>query len=168
MPKPTTRAGFSVVYGGGVAVPDTPAAPARSLGRESIGMLADIPLFAGLSRRHLGHVAKIASSKRFAAGGALVRVGEPADAFYVILDGKVRVETPGRGIELKPGDFFGEMALIDGEPRSATIVTLTEVYVMIIRRSTFLKLLASEPKIALAIMVTLTRRLRDLQAAATL
>ena len=168
MPKPRTRAGFSVVYGSGVAVPDTPAAPARSLGRESAGMLADIPLFAGLSRRHLGHIAKIASSKRFAAGGALVRVGEPADAFYVILDGKVRVETPGRGIELESGDFFGEMALIDGEPRSATIVTLTEVYVMIIRRSTFLKLLASEPKITLAIMATLTRRLRDLQAAATL
>ena len=168
MPEPRTRAGFSAVYGAGVAADDTPAAPPRSLGRESVNMVADVPLFAGLSRRHLGKIARIASSKRFAAGGELVRAGEPANAFYVILDGQVRVETPGRGIELKSGDFFGEMALIDGQPRSATIVTITEVYVMIISRSKFLKLLESEPKIALAIMATLTRRLRDLQAAATL
>ena len=161
------RPGFSVVYGGGVGAPDTPAAHARRLGRESLDMLAEVPLFAGLSRRHLGKIASVASSKRYAQGGALVRVGEPADAFYVILDGRVRVETPGRLIELTAGDFFGEMALIDGEPRSATVVTMSEVYVLIISRSKFLKLLHTEPKIALAIMTTLTRRLRDVQAAAT-
>jgi CRP/FNR family transcriptional regulator, cyclic AMP receptor protein len=159
---------MSVVYGSGRVPGDTPAAPPRTLGRESVNLLAEVPLFAGLSRRHLGHVAKIASSKRFAPGGAMVRVGEPADAFYVILDGRVRVETPGRGIELKSGDFFGEMALLDGEPRSATIVTLTEVFAMIIPRAKFLKLLESEPKIALSIMATLTRRLRDAQAVARL
>ena len=168
MAKPTTRAGFNVVYGAEVATPDTPAAPPRRLGREAASMLADVPLFAGLSRRHLGHIAKIASAKRFAPGGALVRAGEPPDAFYVILDGRVRVETPGRGIELTSGDFFGEMALIDGEPRSATIVTLTDVHVMIIPRSKFLKVLESEPKITLAIMATLTRRLREAHFAVTL
>lgn len=168
MPEPRTRAGFGVVYGAGVAADDTPAAPERSLGRESVNMVADVPLFAGLSRRHLGKIARIASSKRYAAGAELVRAGEPANAFYVILDGRANVQTPGRVIELKSGDFFGEMALIDGQPRSATIVSTTEVYVMIILRSKFLKLLESEPKIALAIMATLTRRLRDLQAATTL
>jgi CRP-like cAMP-binding protein len=168
MPEQPKRAGFSVVYGGGTAAVDSPAAPPRSLGRESVGMLATVPLFAGLSQRHLGKIAKLASSKRFAPGGALVRVGEAAQAFYVILDGQVRVEAPGRGIELKSGDFFGEMALIDGEQRSATVVTLSEVYVMMISRSKFLKLLESEPKIALAIMATLTGRLRDAQRAATL
>ncbi len=131
-------------------------------------MLAEVPLFAGLSRRHLGRITKIASSKRFAPGGELVRMGESANAFYVILDGQVQVRTSGREIELKSGDFFGEMALIDGQPRAATIVTLSEVYAMIIPRSKFLKLLESEPKIALAIMATLTRRLRDAQAVATL
>jgi CRP-like cAMP-binding protein len=143
---------------------DTPAAPPRSLGRDSIDMLAEVPLLASLSRRHLGKVAKIASSKRFAAGGELVRAGERADAFYVILDGRVRVQVPGRNVELGSGEFFGEMALIDGEPRSATVVSLTEVYAMIIPRTKFLKLLEAEPKISLAIMATLTRRLRDLQA----
>lgn len=168
MPEQASRAGFSVVYGSGVPASDTPAAPPRRLGRESVGMLAEVPLFAGLSRRHLGKIAGVASTKRFAAGGALVRKGERADAFYVILDGRVRVEVPGRGIELGSGDFFGEMALIDGEPRSASVVALSELYVLMILRSKFLKLLESEPKIALAILATLTRRLRDVQAAATL
>ena len=77
------------------------------------------------------------------------------------------MQTPGRGIELGCGEFFGEMALIDGEPRSATIIALSEVYVLIIARTTFLKLLESEPKIAFANMATLTRRLRDLQATST-
>jgi CRP-like cAMP-binding protein len=168
MPEQGTRAGFNVVYGSGLPASDTPAAPPRRLGRESIGTLADVPLFAGLSRRHLGKVANVASTKRYAAGGELVRKGDRADAFYVILDGRVRVEVPGRGIELGSGDFFGEMALIDGEPRAATVVTLSELHVLMILRSKFLKLLATEPKIALAIMATLTRRLRDVQAGATL
>ena len=163
MSTPRPRAGFGAV-GAGVDGGDTPAAPPRSLGRDSIDMLAEVPLLASLSRRHLGKVAKIASSKRFAAGGELVRAGERADAFYVILDGRVRVQVPGRSIELGSGEFFGEMALIDGEPRSATVVSLTEVYAMIISRTKFLKLLEAEPKISLAIMATLTRRLRDLQA----
>ena len=141
--------------------------PRRALGRESIDLLAGVPLFASLSRRHLAKVAKLAASKRFAAGVELVRTGERADAFYVLLDGRVRVQTPGRGIELGCGEFFGEMALIDGEPRSATIIALSEVYVLIFARTKFLELLESEPKIAFANMATLTRRLRYLQATAT-
>ena len=97
-----------------------------------------------------------------------MRVGKPADAFYVILDGQARVEVPGRPVDLASGDFFGEMALLDGEPRSATVVAVGEVYALTIGRAKFLKLLESEPKIALAIMATLTGRLRALQAAATL
>jgi CRP/FNR family transcriptional regulator, cyclic AMP receptor protein len=128
-------------------------------------MLADLPLFAGLSRRHLGKVASAASTKRYAAGSALVRADGPANAFYVILDGRVRVDTPtGDTSELNAGEFFGEMALIDGEPRSATVVAVTDVYVLIISRPKFLKVLESEPKIALAIMATLTRRIRAAQA----
>jgi CRP-like cAMP-binding protein len=157
-----------IVEGGSVPAFDSPSAPARRLGREAAGMLAEIPIFAGLSRRHLGRVASIASTKRYAPSSPLVRVGKPADAFYVILDGRVRVQVPGRPIELVAGDFFGEMALLDGEPRSATVVAVDEVYVLTISRTKFLKLLEAEPKIALAIMATLTGRLRALQAAATL
>ena len=157
-----------LMVGGAAASVDTPAAPPRPLGREAAGMIAEIPLFASLSRRHLGRIASVAATKRYAAGSTLALVGKPADAFYVILDGRVRVEVPGRPVELGAGDFFGEMALIDGEPRSATVVASSDLFVMIIPRPKFLKLLEAEPKIALAIMATLTRRLRDVQAAATL
>jgi CRP/FNR family cyclic AMP-dependent transcriptional regulator len=162
------RAGFGVVGRGAVDVSDTPAALPRPMGREAVGMLAEVPLLATLSHRHLGRIAKVASTKRYAPGSALVRAGGPANAFYVILDGRVRVEMPHGAIELQGGEFFGEMALIDGEPRSATVVAVSEVYVMVISRAKFLKVLEAEPKIALAIMTTLSRRLRALQGAATL
>jgi len=66
----------------------------------------------------------------------------------------------------KQGDFFGEMALLDGEPRSATVIAHTEVLALMIERARFLKLLQAEPKVALAIMTTLTRRLRTAGAPA--
>jgi CRP/FNR family transcriptional regulator, cyclic AMP receptor protein len=159
-----------LIYDGGATPPaNTPAAPPRQIGREAVPMLAEIPLFSSLSRRHLGRVASVASTKRYAQHATLAVVGKPADAFFVLLDGRVRVEVPGgRKVELGAGDFFGEMALIDGEPRSATVVAVSDVYVMTIARAKFLKLLESEPKIALAILATLTRRLRDVQAAASL
>jgi CRP/FNR family transcriptional regulator, cyclic AMP receptor protein len=161
------RFGFGVVTGGAKARLDTPGGPPVPLGREAIDMLAEVPLFAALSRRHLGKIANAASAKRYSPGAALVREGGPANAFYVIFDGRARVDTPKGGIELGAGEFFGEMALLDGEPRSATVVAVSEVYVMAISRPKFLAVLEAEPKIALAIMTTLSRRLRALQGAAT-
>jgi CRP-like cAMP-binding protein len=158
-----------IVDGSARAAKDSPAAPARAIGRDAVPMLAEVPLFASLSRRHLGRIADVASTKRYAPGATIALVGKPADAFFVILDGSVRVGVPsGRKIELGAGDFFGEMALIDGEPRSATVTAAGDVFVLTIPRTKFLKLLHAEPKIMLAIMATLTRRLRDVQAATAL
>ena len=140
----------------------------RTLGREAVDMLAEIPLFSSLSRRHLGKLAGCASTKRYAPHTVLVQRGKPADAFYVILDGSAHVDVPGRKIELRMGDFFGEMALIDGEPRSASVIADSEVVAMIIPRTKFVKLLESEPKLSLAMLATLTRRIRDMQVAASL
>ena len=168
MREQTGKAGFGVVDDGGAAASDTPAAPPRPLGREAVGMLAEIPLFARLSGRHLNKIARVATTKRYAVGSPLVRAGGPANAFYVIFDGRARVDTRDGGIELGAGDFFGEMALIDGEPRSATVVAVTELYVMVLSRTKFLKVLEAEPKIALAIMATLSRRLRAAQQAEAL
>jgi CRP-like cAMP-binding protein len=165
MAERTALARLIVDRGGAEAV-DTPAARPRPIGREAVPMLAEIPLFASLSHRHLGRIASVASTRRYAPRATLALRGKPADAFFVILDGSVRVELPGgRTVELGAGDFFGEMALIDGEPRSATVIAVGDVYVMTIPRAKFLKLLHAEPKIMLAIMTTLTRRLRDVQAA---
>ena len=119
---------------------------------------------AGLSRRHLGKVAALGRTKRFPARTSIVTAGTNADAFYVILDGRATVRAGQRRIPLATGDYFGEMALLDGGVRSASVVADTEVLVMAIPRRGFLKLLESEPKIAISIMGTLANRVRMLQA----
>jgi CRP/FNR family transcriptional regulator, cyclic AMP receptor protein len=142
-----------------VGVWDAPMS-ARDREHETTALLEQVPLFAGLSRRHLARVASVAVHKHHLAGASLVRAGEPADAFYIILDGTARVEIPGLPVTLEPGDFFGEMALIDGEPRSATVTAVTDIVVLTIPRRKFLSLLVTEPKVTLALMTTVVGRLR--------
>ena len=146
-----------------IGVWDAPVS-SRQIQREATALLEQVPLFAGLSRRHIGRVASVAAPKHYLAGAELVRVGAPADAFYIILDGDARVEIPGGAVPLEPGDFFGEMALIDGEPRAATVTAVTDIVVLTIPRQKFLALLADEPKVTLAMMTTLVQRLRAAQA----
>ena len=146
-----------------IGVWDAPVS-ARQLEKETTALLEQVPLFAGLSRRHLGKVASVAAPKHYLAGDELVRVGAPPDAFYVILDGTASVEIPGGAIPLSAGDFFGEMALIDGEPRTATVSAVTDVVVLTIPRDKFLALLVAEPKVTLAMMTTLVQRLRAVRA----
>jgi len=129
-----------------------------------LDVLVDVPLFADLSRRHLGKVAALGRTKRFPARTSIVTAGTNADAFYVILDGKATVRAGNRRIPLSTGDYFGEMALLDGGVRSASVVADTEMLLMAIPRRGFLKLLESEPKIAISIMSTLAHRVRSMQA----
>ena len=143
-----------------------PLSAGSKMGREWAGVLADVPIFAGLTRRHQGRVAELARTKRFVPKTTLFAAGSPADAFYVVLDGRATVRAGSRRIGLGPGDFFGEMALLDGEARSAAVVADTELLVMMIPRRAFLKLLEDEPRIGIAIMATLARRVRAVQAAA--
>lgn len=142
-----------------IGVWDAPVS-ARQIEREVTALLEQVPLFAGLSKRQLGRVASVAAPKHYLAGAELVHVGAPADAFFIILDGDARVDAPGGAVSLGAGDFFGEMALIDGEPRTATVTTVTDVVALLIPRRPFLALLVAEPKVALAIMTTLVQRLR--------
>ena len=124
-------------------------------------MLADVPLFRNLSRRHLKRIASLARMRRFAAGTAIVRAGDAGSAFFVLIDGAARVATPkGRSRRLGSGDFFGEMALLDDSPRSADVVADGEVLAMTISRSAFRKLLRSEPALAQELLRTLAARLR--------
>src|SRR5262249_57602854 len=92
------------------------------VGKEWIGVLATVPLFAGLSQRHLRRIAALARVRRFESGTVIVRAGRPGDAFYVILDGKARVASGRRRVTmLGAGDFFGEMALPHRSPPSADL-----------------------------------------------
>lgn len=128
-------------------------------------VLADIPLFAGLGRRHLRQVAGTGRIVRFHNATAIIRSGEPGETFYVVIDGEVSVRRRGLpALPLGMGSYFGEMALLDGGARTATVMASGPVTCLAITRSRFLKLLRSEPTIAVAILEELARRLRTIQA----
>jgi CRP-like cAMP-binding protein len=134
------------------------------MGREWAALLGEVPLFAGLPKRQLRRIAGLGRTRRFEAGALLIRAGDPGDAFYVVLDGQARVRPgSGRAAKLGAGDFFGEMALLDGAPRSADVEAVGEVLTMRIGRASFTKLLRREPQIAAGVMAALATRIRSLE-----
>jgi CRP-like cAMP-binding protein len=142
--------------------------PSDVMGRGWADVLGEIPLFAGLSKRQLNRIAGLAKTRRYARYTTIVRAGERGEAFYIILDGTVLVKPAGkRNVRLKAGDSFGEMALLDGAPRTANVEAETEVFVMMLGRSGFRKTLELEPKIAIALLSTLAQRLRASERSAT-
>jgi CRP-like cAMP-binding protein len=127
--------------------------------------LVQIPLFAGLGRRHLNKVAALSRIRRFRQGATIVAAGEPGDALYVLLEGEVSVQRRSRpAITRGIGSFFGEMALLDGGPRSATVVADGPVACLTISRSGFQKLLRKEPAMSAALLKELATRLRAAEA----
>jgi CRP/FNR family transcriptional regulator, cyclic AMP receptor protein len=124
-------------------------------------VLAGLPLFARISKRRLRKIASLSQIQQFSPGDIVVQVGEPAD-FYLILAGRARVVGKSRRT-LGIGDYFGEMGLIDGEPRSATIAAADELETMKLARRPFLKLLKQEPQIAMSMMAELAARIRSLE-----
>jgi CRP-like cAMP-binding protein len=132
------------------------------MGSDWVPVLKQLPLFEGMSSRHLRRIH--ARAKRFGPGESIVRAGDPGNAFYVVLAGEVRVDPPkGPSVNLKAGDSFGEMSLLDGAPRSADITAAGEVTVMVIGRAAFTKLLRGEPQMAGVLLRTLAGRLRGAQ-----
>jgi len=142
------------------------AGKAKSLHPGWVPVLARVPLFQALSKRHLGRVARLAELKRFSAGDQVVRAGARGDAFYVILDGGAQV-TPskGRGKKLGEGDYFGELALLDGAPRSATVSAIGTLTTARVSRTDFQKLLKDEPAIGVGLAQGLVAIVRSLQEA---
>jgi CRP/FNR family transcriptional regulator, cyclic AMP receptor protein len=131
------------------------------LERDWVPVLGEVPLFHGLSKRHLKRVASLGRKRRFAAGTAIVRKGDHGTAFYVLLDGTVRVVPPkGRSRQLRAGDSFGEMALLEDAPRSADVLAEVDVLTMTISRSAFDRLLRKEPALTHALLRTVAARLR--------
>jgi CRP/FNR family transcriptional regulator, cyclic AMP receptor protein len=124
-------------------------------------VLGAIPLFSRLSKRQLRGIAKHANVVDYSASEVIVQAGEKGDSFNLVLEGRARVL--GRSRVLRSGDFFGEMALVDGGPRSATITATSAVRVMKLPRRAFVRALKQDPQIGLAIMETLAGRVRRLE-----
>ena len=128
-----------------------PRAGTEPLGSEWVDVLHGIPLFAPLSKRHVKRIANLARPRRFAASSAIVRKGQRGETFFVILDGEATLSLPGgRSVTLGAGDFFGELALLDGGPRTATILAKTSVLTMAIARRSFLKLAKGDSELETA------------------
>ena len=123
--------------------------------------LQDVPMFEGCSERQLRSIAKIARVVDAPAGTVITRVGEPGNEFYLVLDGTVSVDVAvGKPVSLRPGAFFGEMSLLDGAPRSATVVTETPVRLLVIDRENFSVLRREVPDFTQILLVTFSRRVR--------
>jgi CRP/FNR family cyclic AMP-dependent transcriptional regulator len=131
-------------------------------------MFDNIPLFTGLGKKDLDTVARHTLAKTFPAHAILLREGEQSDSLYIILYGKVKIyvcdEDGGEAILniQGAGDYFGEMALLDDAPRSASAMTMESTRVAIMTKSAFKDCLASHPDIAYNLIRTLTQRVRTL------
>jgi CRP/FNR family transcriptional regulator, cyclic AMP receptor protein len=148
------------------APPRSVGAPFRMPQDEKMERLQTVPILQECTNRQLREVARIAEVVELAPGSVLTRTGDPGDDFFLIVDGAARVEVPGgKTVRLGPGEFFGEMSLLDGEPRSATITAETGIRLLVIRRRNFATLLKEAPALTLKILATLSKRVRRLEQA---
>ncbi len=132
---------------------------------EKIERLQEVPIFRRCSRRQLRAVARITGVFDAPANTVLTRTGDAGREFFLILDGTARVEVSARKrLRLGPGDFFGEMSLLDGEPRSATVVAETGLRLLVIDSRNFWAVLNEVPELTHNIMATLSRRVRQAES----
>lgn len=124
-------------------------------------VLRRVPLFSLLSERELNSVLGSAHAVEFEPGARMIEPGEGGRGFFVITEGTATVNLDGNDLEtLEPGSYFGEMAVIDGGPRTATITARTHVSTLQISSTAFLHLIDREPMIARGIYEELRRRLK--------
>ncbi|MEA2288894.1 MAG: family transcriptional regulator, cyclic receptor protein [Solirubrobacteraceae bacterium] len=134
---------------------------------ESVALLGAVPVFETLAPEDLRRVAEVAVPRRFAAQQVIFREGDNSDTCYVVRSGHaraVREHPDGRTITLAqfgPGDIFGELAMFDDERRSATVETLDPVEAVAVAGSDMRRLLREHPDIAVKLVISLGRRLRE-------
>jgi CRP/FNR family cyclic AMP-dependent transcriptional regulator len=134
------------------------------MARRRADVLAQVPLFSGLPKRHLKGLANLAGERQLGEGSLLAEEGKPGDNFFVLVEGMARVVRGKKTVaQLRPGDWFGEISLIDGGPRTASVVAETPVEVMILSRKPFTSMLQREPSIVLKMLEELARRLRSIE-----
>jgi CRP/FNR family transcriptional regulator, cyclic AMP receptor protein len=132
--------------------------------KDILAMLGSVGLFEGLSKRELAAI--LASSKvvEVREGKVVVEEGSTGVGFHLILEGEARVTVGGRNrATLRPGNYFGEMSLLDGGPRSATVTATTPVRTLSITSWAFLPLIDDYPSIARKLLIELSRRLRAVE-----
>lgn len=127
-------------------------------------VLETVPLFEGLPKRHLKRLGNEAEVAEFMANYPIVKEGQAGDAFYVVLAGQAKVTSRGKLINrLMPGEHFGEISLLDGDVRTATVTSETPMTLLLLPRQRFLKALRDEPDMAKNLLASLARHVRRTQ-----
>jgi CRP-like cAMP-binding protein len=125
-------------------------------------MLASVPLFEGLSKRELGMVRSHLREEWFNPGEDIVTQGDTGDRFYVIIEGRAKVIVNGRTRRtIGPGGFFGEMSLLDGSTRNATVRAETGVKTLWVGQTNFRSLLRENWSITQKVLADLCARIRS-------
>jgi CRP/FNR family transcriptional regulator, cyclic AMP receptor protein len=127
----------------------------------TVDLLRQVPLFEGMTDHAMDAVAELVNEVAFADGQPITREGEAGDAFYVVVDGRLRISRAGVDIASQgPGDFLGEISLIDGRPRTATATAVGPVNALAIERLAFMSLIDRYPAVRISILMALTDRIR--------
>ena len=132
--------------------------------KDVLAMLGQVPLFEGLSKRELTAIYTAGKITAFPPGKAVVEEGATGLGFHLILEGEAAVTVGGRKrATLRAGDYFGEMSLLDGGPRSATVRAETSVRTLGLTSWAFLPLIEEHPTMARKLLVEVSKRLRNLE-----
>jgi CRP-like cAMP-binding protein len=162
--EPLTGAVPGAIASGGIGGSTSSGRPRpdRPLGKRGADVLAQVPLFEGLSRRHLKRLAEHADEISFREKETIVEEDQPGGSFFSIVEGEVKVKQGGRVIATAgPGEFFGEISLLDGGPRTATVIAATPVVAIRLFKSSFDRVVKEEPQVAGKILTVVARRLRE-------
>lgn len=129
---------------------------------ERVAIMKSVEMFAGTPDHILAAVARIVEEIELRAGQSLFQEGDPGDCLYIVVEGELRVHSQARTLtRLGPGKVVGELALLDPEPRSASVNALTDALLFRIDKDPFDEVMADRPEIARGIIRTLTRRIRQ-------
>jgi CRP-like cAMP-binding protein len=126
-------------------------------------VLATFPFFSGIAKRRLRKVVDRAAFAEYGPGDIVIQKGASGDSLYVILAGSAKALGKPASRSLRIGDYFGELSLLDGTPRSATVIAISQLHVMKLPRQAFLDLV-QDPEIALKLLRTLGSQIRRLEA----
>ena len=133
---------------------------------QTADFLASIPLFSGLPAEELERFAELTRERSYPKGSVILFQDDPGDSLFVLRDGRVKVVLIGEdGREvilgvLEPGAHFGELALIDDQPRSAHVIAMEDAQLLVLRREDFKRRVEANPTVAWALLTELSRRLR--------
>ena len=134
---------------------------------EKLELLRSVPIFGRCDRKHLQRLGMLTEEIDVPAGKVLIRQGELGDDLMILVKGLVVVERNGERVnKLGPGEFFGEIALIERGPRTATVTTETPCRLLLLNHRSFHAVMEEFPEVAAQVMLTLAHRLRSLEPSA--